>query len=236
MKRFISVLFLAASGFAEELPPAPQILAAARAQLPSHPVHMSGTLKERAPNGFVKKVGVEMDLDWNATPPRAAYRIHDEKNKRFQTLEIQWLPGGPVFQCLETCDADGVNDAPVSNFNPHAEIDNLGITWSDLSFSFLWSPEAQTLGLEKKFGKERFKISIPRPGDHTLRLWIEKETGRMARAEEYDSEGLRVKVIEVKSVHKFDGLWMIKDLDIIRPERNRRTSLRIDTLEIRPSD
>lgn len=230
MKKLIPLLILAASVCAETpLPPASQILAAARAQLPPRPLHMTGTLKERAPNGFVKKVSVEMDLDWNATPPQAAYRINDEKNNRFQRLEIQWLPGGPVFQCLE-------NNVPVSNFNPHAEIDTLGITWSDLSFSFLWNEEARTLRTGKKLGKESFVISVPRPGNHSLLIWVEKKTGRMLGAEEQDIDGKRQKIIKVVSVKEFDGLWMVKDLDIIRPEQNRRTSLRIDTLETRPSN
>ncbi len=226
MKKLIPLLILAASVCAETpLPPAPQILAAARAQLPPHPVSMAGTLKERAPNGFVKTVSVEMDLDWHATPPQAIYRISDQKNDRFQTLEIQWLEKGPVFQCLE-------NGQTVSNFNPHAEIQNLGITWADLSFSFLWSTEAKTEEIKKRFGKDKYKLSIPRPGGNTLLLWVEKETGRMTRAEEIDANGALQKVIDIKSVQKFGSLWMAKDIDIIRPRQGRHTSLRIDQLDV----
>ena len=233
MKRILIFSLLVWSGLsvtAEPLPPAPQILAAARAQLPSQPIHMNGTLQERAPNGFVKKaLSVEMDLDWNATPPRADYRIHDEKNKRFQTLEIQWFPSGPIFQCLE-------NNTPVSNFNPHTEINGLGITWSDLSFSFLWSSEARTLRTGKKRGEECFVISVPRPENHSLLLWIEKKTGRMLGAEEQNADGKRQKVLKVVSVKKFDDLCMVKDLDIVRFKPERKTTLRIDSLETRPSN
>ena len=170
-------------------------------------------------------MAVEMDLDWHATEPRAVYRIRDSQTDCFQTLEIQWRDGDPVFQYLE-------NGSSASSFNPHAEIQDLGITWADLSFSFLWSTEAKTEELKSRFGKEKYKLSVPRPGGRTLILWVEKETGRMTRAEEMDENGVLQKVIDVKSVQKFDGLWMAKDIDIIRPKQGRRTSLRIDRVEV----
>ncbi len=223
MKHVLLALFLVTSVWAEELPPASQILAAARAQLPSYPIVMTGTLKQWAANNHMKKaLSVEVTLDWSAEPPCAEYQINDKK--KFQTLEIKWVTGGPIFQCLE-------NDVLVSKFNPHEEIENLGITWSDLSFSFLWDKNATTLGVEKAFGKERYEISIPRPNKRSLLLWIEKENGRLVRVEEYDADRKKVKTIKIVSVKKFDGLWMAKDLDIIRHDRNQRTSLRIDTLE-----
>ena len=227
MKCILFILLLASSVFAEELPPAPQILAAARAQLPPHPVHMTGVLKQWTANGFMKKaLDVEMELDWRAEPPSAKYRISDEAGKVFQTLEISWKNGRPDYLFSQNEEKRA--------FDPHAEIENMGLTWSDLSFSFLWSQEAQTLGIEKKFGKERFKISVPRPENRSLRLWVEKETGRLVKAEEVDAAGNRKKIIKVVSVKEFDGLWMVKDLDIIRLEQGGRTSLRVDHVEVRP--
>ena len=233
MKCILFILLLAFSGWAEDLPPAAQILAAARAQLPSHPVHMSGTLKERAPNGFVKKtVDVEMTLNWGAEPPSAKYRINDKKSHTDQTLEIKWLPGGSVFQRLETNDANGVTKTPVSNIDPHTEISDLGITWADLSFSFLWNENAQTVRTGKKLGKECFVISVPRPESQSLLIWIEQKTGRILGAEEQNTNGTRVKIIKVVSVKEFEGLWMVKDLDIIRSGQGGRTSLRVDQLDM----
>ncbi len=228
MKRIPLFLCLAAAVYAEELPPAPQILAAARSQLPPCPVFMSGTLKDRAANGFVRKtLNIEMTLDWQAGPPRAEYKISDPKTGSFQTLEIQWPPGSPVFHCQE-------NGQPAMDFDPHSEIQNLGVTWSDLSFSFMWSRDARTLGLESAFGKERYQIAVPRPDDHTLMLWIEKETGRIVKAEEVDAAGKKIKIIKTASVKKFDDLWMVKDIDIIRPDTGEQVSLRID--EVRKTE
>ena len=233
MKRILYFLFLAVAAFAEEprgervapLPPAPQILAAARAQLPPYPVHMTGTLKERAANGFIKKtLDIEMTLDWGAVPSQASYQIRDAKNEEVQTLDIRWLPARPEYFYSK-------NGNRADSFDPNNEIDGLGVTWADLSFSFLWDPNAETLGIEKKFGKNRFKISVPRPNNHILFLWIEKETGRLVKAEERNADGGKVKTIKVVSVKEFDGLWMVKDLDIIRHEQNRRTSLRVDRVE-----
>lgn len=227
MKRLLLFLLLNVSAWATELPPAPQILAAARAQLPAHPVVMTGTLKQRAENGFVKKtLNVEMELNWNALQPSAEYKITDSKTKDFQTLEIKWTNGDPGYSYSQ--------NQEVAAFDPHDEIEHIGVTWSDLSFSFLWNPDAKTLGEGRKLGKECFKISVPRPADHELLLWVEQKTGRLLGAEELDASGKRQKIIKVVSVKDFDGLWMVKDLDIIQSQQGGRTSLRVDHVEARP--
>ena len=232
MKRIAFILLFAASVFAEEsrgepvefMPSAPQILAAARAQLPTRPVTMTGTLKDKAPNGFVRKtLNVEMMLDWGAKPPRAEYKITDPKRKTFQTLKIEWNNGEAAFVYSK--------NGELAEFLPHEEIENLGVTWSDLSFSFLWSQDAKTQKTGKKMGKACFVISVPRPENHSLILWIEKKTGRMLGAEEHAAAGKRLKIIKVVSVKEFDGLWMVKDLDIIQPTQGGRTSLRIHSVQ-----
>lgn len=225
MKKLAPFLLLCcATLFADELPPASQILAFARAQLPSHPIRMNGSLKERAPNGFVKKeLTVEMDLDWGADPASATYRIRDEKSEIFQTLEIQWVAGGPIFQYSE-------NGVDSSIFDPNQEIAGLGVTWADLSFSFLWSVQAKTVQTDKKLGRDCFVISVPRGGNHLL-LWIEQETGRVFGAKEETADGKTVKEIKVVSVKEFGDVWMVKDVDIIRPSENGRTALRIESVE-----
>ena len=227
MKRMLLFFCLSASVFAEESPSAQQILSAARAQLPPHPVEMTGVLKQWAENGFMKKaLDVEMTLDWSAQLPRAEYKINDSKNKIFQTLEIVWNDGVAGYSFSQ-------NQEKVA-FDPHGQIQDLGVTWADLSFSFLWSEDAETKGTDSKLGKECFLISAPRPAGNILLLWVEKKTGRLLGAEEHDAAGKRVKIIKVVSVKEFDGLWMVKDLDIIRPDQGGRTSLRVNHVEARP--
>jgi hypothetical protein len=226
MKRMVLVwLFMCVAGLrAEELPEAQQILAFARSQLPKQAIRMNGSLKERAENGFVKKeLTVEMDLNWGAEPATATYRIRDEKTALAQILEISWLPAGAEFHYSE-------NNEDVAVFDPNAEIDGIGVTWADLSFSFLWSGEAQTLRTDKRLGRNCFVISVPRGNNHLL-LWIEQETGRVFGAKEEDDAGKLIKELKVVSVKEFDKLWMVKDLDIIRPSENGRTSLRVETVE-----
>lgn len=209
---------------AESVPPAQQILAFARAQLPKQSIRMNGSLKERAENGFVKKeLTVEMDLNWGSDPANATYRIRDEKSGVLQILEIQWLPKGPEFQYSE-------NNKDIPDFSPNAEIAGLGITWADLSFSFLWSRDAETVKTDKKLGKDCFVVSVPR-GSNRLLLWIEQETGRLFGAKEESPDGTLLKEIKVVSVKEFDKLWMVKDIDIIRPAETGKTSLRVETLE-----
>jgi len=224
IRRILFTLFFAATLRAEDLPSALKILDFARSQLPKEPIRMNGSLKERTENGFVKKeLTVEMDLNWGADPANATYRIRNEKTGAFQTLEIQWIPGGPEFQYSE-------NNNDSTNFNPNTEIDGLGVTWDDLSFSFLWSFDAKTLRTDKKLGRDCFVVAVPR-GKNQLLLWIEQDTGRLFGAREEDAAGNLVKELKVVSVKEFGKLWMVKDLDIIRPAENGRTSLRIDTVE-----
>lgn len=215
-------LFAAAASFAQPpLPEAAGILSFARAQLPARPVQMSGTLQQRAANGYLKKtMAVEMDLKWGADPAEAVYRLRDGKDGRERTLNIRWKPGGPEFSY----------NGAAGSFDPDAEIDDLGVTWADLSFAFLWNHEAQTEGTGKKLGKDCFIVAIPRPGGHRLRIWVEQETGRIFGAREENAAGDLIKEIKVVSVKEFDGLWMVKDLDIIRPGNGGRTSLRVDTV------
>lgn len=226
MKRMVLIWLVVcvATLRAEELPPAQQILAFARAQLPKQSIRMNGSLKERAENGFVKKeLTVEMDLNWGADPASATYRIRDEKTAVAQILEIQWLPMGAEFQYSE-------NNKDISIFDPNAEINGIGVTWADLSFSFLWSREAETLRTDKRLGRNCFVISVPR-GNNRLLLWIEQETGRVFGAKEETVDGKLIKELKVVSVKEFDKLWMVKDLDIIRPSENGKTSLRVETVE-----
>ena len=225
IRRILFILLTALCVYAEELPSAQEILSFARGQLPKQPVRLTGSLKERAPNGFVKKeLTIEMDLDWGADLATAVYRIRNEKTDLFQTLEILWYPTGPVFQYSE-------NGNEIAGFDPNSEIDGLGVTWADLSFSFLWSHQAKTVETGKKLGRECFVIAVPRPGGNRLLLWIEQGTGRMLGAKEQNPDGKTEKEIKVVSVKEFDGLWMVKDLDIILPTENRRTSLRIENVE-----
>jgi hypothetical protein len=232
MKRLLFSLLFALSAVAEELPPAPQILAAARAQLPPYPVEMKGTLKQWVPvgssgNEFMKKaLDIEMVLDWTAVPAQAEYRISDPKNDFVQTVKIFWKESGVEFDFAE--------NGQKKEIDPFDQILGSGVTWIDLTFSFLWNQQAETIGTDRKLGKECYLISIPRPGENKLLLWVEKETGRLLGAEEQDADGGRVKIIKVVSVKKFDDLWMVKDLDIIQPAQGGRTSLRIDELTALP--
>jgi hypothetical protein len=207
------------------LPPANEVLTFARAQLPRHPVRLTGTLRERAPNEYVRnELFIEMELNWGGDPASALYRLRDSKSNSQHELEIHWLPDGPTFRYLE-------NGAERAGFNPDTEIPGTGITWADLSFSFLWSREAETLRADKKLMRDCWVITIPRAAGGRLLLWIEQSSGHLLGAKEETATGQWIQEIKVVSVQDFDGLWMVKDMDLIRPNEKGRTTLRVDTLE-----
>ena len=87
------------------------------------------------------------------------------------------------------------------------------------------------MGTDKKLGRDCFILSIPRSKNQRLLLWIEKNTGRMLGAKEKNAAGKTIKEIKVVSVKEFNGLWMIKDLDILRRSEKKRTTLRVEKIE-----
>lgn len=210
-----------------DLPPAAAVLDAALRQIPHQPVRMSGSLRHRAPNGFVlEEYAIVMTLDQSAEPPFADYQLKAVRGGGSHSLRVEWAVDGPVYRY------DGPGGAgPDDAFDPEAEIGGTGITWSDLSFSFLRDPRATTTGTGRRLGRDSYVLTVPRSNERELLLWIEQETGRMLGARETDGDGRVWKEIRVVSVKQFDGLWMIKDLDIIHPQTEHRTTLRIDEVE-----
>lgn len=226
MKSLLILLFLATSLLADELPAGTQILEFCRANLPTDPIEMTGSLKEHAANGFVtRKLTIDMSLYWGGVPQSAHYRIADKKKKVTHALDVEWAHGESLFEWRE-------NDVLKEEINVDSEIDGLGITASDLSFSFLWSTNATTLRMAKKLGRECYVLSVPRPEEHELILWIEKKNGMFLEAEELDAAGKRVKIIDVVGVKKFGTLWMVKDLNIVRFPSGKTTSLKVDTVKV----
>jgi len=224
-KKIISLILLAAvlAGAEEPAMDAAEVLAFARSRLPVEPVVLRGTLRERSANGHVRrKLDIEMNLFWGESPSRAEYRVIQRTQK--QTLKITWRETGPEYRFFR----DGEE---IESLDVNSEIAGSGVTWADLSFSFLWSRDAVITGKARKLGRESWAVRIPRGAAGTRRLWIEQHTGLVLGVEGHDADGLVQKIIKIVSIKKQDGLWLAKDIDIIRPGVPGRVSLRVEVVE-----
>lgn len=195
--------------------PAGHILAYVRTRLPDDPLKLMGSLKVRTKNGFTKaNLPVEMDLDWGAATPRAAYRIGDE------SMEIAWKDGKPAYRFS--------NDRN----RPTSDILGTGLTWADLSFSVLWWPDSKLVGDEMKISRECYVVDVPVPdSSNTMRLWIEKNMGMLFEAQTLDAQGQPIRRMKIKSIKKMDGMWVAKDLEIKDEQTGSKTTLQIADLQ-----
>jgi hypothetical protein len=210
-----SLVFLGAfCGYAEPLP-GDDILAYVRTKLPSDPIKLTGTLKVRTRKGFTKtSLPVEMELDWGAERPSAAYRIGDE------SLDISWHQGHPSY----TFSTQGAL--------PSSTILDTGITWADLSFSVLWWPNSKLVDEAKKINRDCYVVDVPVPdSDTTMRLWIEKNMGMLLEAQTLDADQKELRRMKIKSIKKMDGMWVAKDLEVKDKQSGNKTTLQVTDLK-----
>jgi len=113
---------------------------------------------------------------------------------------------------------------------------NTGITYEDLSLSFLYWPSPKLLGSDIVRTRPAWKLQVqaPRKGSQygVALLWIDKESGALLRIEGYDKQGKPLRTFEVVSAQKIDGVWLLKQMRVetLIPETRRVT--RRDYLEI----
>ena len=211
---FIVVALGVFRGYSAALP-ADDILAYVRTRLPSDPLTLSGTLKVRTKQGFTQaSLPVEMQLDWGATTPTAAYRIGD------QTLDITWNQELPSYAFSNP------------DHSPTDPIQETGLTWADLSFSVLWWPGSQLIDEEKKINRECYVVDVPVPDSvNSMRLWIEKKMGMLLEAKTLNAQKKEIRRMRIKSIKKMDGMWVAKDLEIADKTTGNKTTLQITDLQ-----
>ena len=61
-----------------------------------------------------------------------------------------------------------------------------------------------------------------------LRLWIDESQYVLFRADLVQgADETLITRIDADKLGKFDGLWMVKDLEIVHPAENKRTRVRV---------
>ena len=223
MKKWLSliVIFAAVISAHAQTPTGDEILRFVRENLPNEPLKLTGSLKVKAKNGFTSaNIPTVMELDWGAAAPTAVYRLGEPGSKDYEQLTITWNNEKPSYAFSN------------SKNKPTDTVLNTGISWSDLSFSALWWPNAKLTGEETKIQRDCYVVEVPVPDSkNTMRLWIEKDMGMLLEARTLDSKGKELSRLKIVSIKKMEEMWIAKDLELTDQKTGSKTTLVINDLE-----
>jgi len=179
------------------------------------------------------KVYAEVLLHSGAGLYSAVYTIVDAFGGMMEQLIVNREPDQPPRYRYRM--GDPLQDAELPNLFDH--IKSTDITWVDLSLSFLWWPDGETVGSEKIRNRFCYIIEMPVPEDGTsevaaLRLWIDPKIPMLIQAEGYDADGNLTRRLRVDSFKKVNGIWLIKDINVQRFNSGGRSNLRITDMKV----
>lgn len=242
MMRTLLLLILATSLFGAFLPvshgqppEARTLLDSVIAALPDVPLRVTGDLIAR-PRGDAPEIrrAVEMLLDWQAVPPTARYTVRDAFGGPLYHLAVTWDdPLQPSYRFFEGNPLRAAPAPPLTDPIPGTDL-----SWIDLSLSFLWWPDAKTVGREDVRGQTCWVVDVPAPppfASHIagVRLWISPRIRTLLRAETYDTSTNPVRRFEVKSFKRINNRWVIKDIEVVSFAARTRSVLRVRHVEDR---
>lgn len=212
---------------------AADVLRACRAMLPVRPVELKGALVLRSRKGIVTS---EHD-----------YRLVMRRTDEVSLLTVRLMPRGetnelatvtisrrsgtkPVIRLAK----NGASEAEIVD-SPLASVQGTDVTWLDLSFDFLWWPnaafEAEREG-ESIHGQKCVVVFV-RPevrveGLSGVRLWVDKKTGCLMQAEQVDEAGKPIRRLWGTRVKKMDGKWMVSVLEVETLGSRHRTKITVE--------
>ena len=121
---------------------------------------------------------------------------------------------------------------PSQPLNPSTPILGTDVTWSDLTLDYLWwdefSFDAEREG-ETVHG-QTCAVVVMKKGGRTVRVWIDRKTGAMMQAEEFDGEKA-VRRLWGTRIKKFGERWMANVLEVETVGSGHRTKITVETLK-----
>ncbi len=128
---------------------------------------------------------------------------------------------------------DGRPYAPPADAARAAEgILGTDVTWSDLSLDYLWwndvSFDAEREG-ETVHGQV-CAVVVLRQGARTVRAWIDRKTGALLQAEEFDGDR-RIRRLWGARLKKFGDRWMANVLEVETEGAGHRTKITVEELK-----
>lgn len=107
------------------------------------------------------------------------------------------------------------------------KIGGTGVTYGDLSLSFLYWPDPQVISWDTIRTRACWKLRLHPPSKEaqysTVVLWVDQGSGAIMRMEGYDWNNRLTKKFEVVSAQKIDDRWFLKQMRIeeMQPGSNR---------------
>lgn len=211
------------------------VLRACRAMLPTRPIELTGALILRSRKGIVTS---EHD-----------YRLVMRRSEEISLLTARLTPRGETNEVASVTVSRRRGSAPVIRLvrsgaseseiveTPLARVLGTDVTWLDLTFDFLWWPnaayEAERQG-ESVHGQKCIVIFV-RPevrieGLSGVRLWVDRKTGCLMQAEQVDGEGRPLRRLWGTRIKKMDGKWMVSVLEVETLGSRHRTKITVDGL------
>lgn len=207
----------------------PLLMREVQRRLPPMPLKMTGLIRTRRKGDDTDRKLVS-ELRFGDATPHAIYRLWDAFGDPITTVKVTWGGGLPVF---EQWDAKG---EPLPAPAALDEVADTGLSWSDLSLSFLWWENAEITGEGRVKTRPAYEVTIPapdsRPDVKFVRLWVDKKALFIVKAELRDEQDKLIKRIEVDSIKEVrEDLWMVKDI-LIRDKKNKlRMGIRFQEVE-----
>ena len=211
------------------LPDGVRLLQEVVAGLPQELLQIKARLEARNRSDDLDKVRLaEMSLDWRGGAIKAEYTLSDAFGGQLARLEVRRTPAG----ALVYSGFRGPELKPVEHLDLGQPLEDTDINWLDLSLSFLWWPDARTIGTEHIKGRRCYVVEVPVPAGTAapsafVRLWIEAQVRVLLQAEAFDARPQQLRALRVKSFKKIQDLWMIQDLEVETYPSRHRTLLRV---------
>ena len=196
-------------------------------RLPLEPMTMTGRIIHRGPKGIVlKEFPFEVDVEWGAEPPIAVYKIFDTTNNLIETITAKagFVPS--LTRVLPDSDT-------VSYLQWNERVQGADVTWLDVTLGFLWWQNPTLVNKTEKIRGRLCDIvdifpPTPVPNCAKIRIWLDRETKLLMQAEEHSPTGRINRRLWVRAVKKFNGRWMVRDLEVEMQGSGYRTRLHIE--------
>lgn len=104
---------------------------------------------------------------------------------------------------------------------------------ADLGLEFFYWEDQVWEGSERRKGRMcDVVISRPSPNDNSLyskvKSWIDHETQGLLAAEAYDEDGKEWKAFSIRRFKKVDGVWRLREMEILDQKKDTRTRIEFD--------
>ncbi|MDD5483419.1 MAG: outer membrane lipoprotein-sorting protein [Kiritimatiellae bacterium] len=220
------------------LPPAAEILAQARANLPREELFIKGQILSGGRIGKLERAGyIEITLKFTEDSAKALYKISDAFGTTDEQMIISMNKGAaPLFAYRRGNPLQPAAAPAADKF-----IRDTDVTWNDLGLLFLWRTDGRTLRSENLRGRDCYVIEFPGQTDpaaanHESRIanskviWIDAQLLMLIQMEDIDRDGKLQRRMAVKNIKKISERWMIKNMEIRSYPSLHHTLIRIDEL------